>query len=108
MQSLTFIPQPDLTPLFTEAFAVRAQVLSLRKGAEFPGQNIVLDGEDEDEDGDDSSVLERKIRAASMSDAALKVCLKELKRFVLPHRCYSSHHPDSMWTRRTGLKVFLQ
>lgn len=68
-----------------EAFAVPAQVLSLRKGGEFPGQNIALDGEDEDEDGDDSSVLERKIRAANMPDTALKVCLKELKRLVLHH-----------------------
>lgn len=63
------------------------QVLSLRKGGVFPGQNIGLDGEDEDEDSDDSSVLERKIRAANMPDAALKVCLKELKRLVFYDRC---------------------
>lgn len=74
-----------------ETFAVCAQVLSFRKGGEFPGQNIVLDGEDEDEDSDDSLVLERKVHAANMPNAALKVCLKELKRSVL-HHCYHLHH----------------
>lgn len=75
------------TQLFMECFVVPAQVVSLRKGGVFPGQNIGLDGEDEDEDSDDSSVLERKIRAANMPDAALKVCLKELKRLVFHYYC---------------------
>lgn len=57
-------------------------MLSLRKGGVFPGQQFSLDGDDEDEDGDDSSILERKVRGANMPDAALKVCLKELKRLV--------------------------
>lgn len=38
------------------------------------------DGNDEDEDGDDTAVLEKKVHAANMPEAALKVCLKELKR----------------------------
>lgn len=60
-----------------------AQVLSVRKRGVFPGQQFSLDGDDEDEDGDDSAVLERKIHGANMPDAALRVCLKELKRWVL-------------------------
>ncbi len=39
-----------------------------------------LDGEDEDEDGDDTAALERKVHSANMPEAALRVCLKELKR----------------------------
>lgn len=45
-----------------------------------PGQQFRLDEEDEDEDGDDTTVLERKIYGANMPEAALKVCVKELKR----------------------------
>uniref|UniRef100_A0A3P9Q5Z8 Lon protease homolog 2, peroxisomal n=1 Tax=Poecilia reticulata TaxID=8081 RepID=A0A3P9Q5Z8_POERE len=36
--------------------------------------------DDEGEDGDDMAALERKIHGASMPEAALRVCLKELKR----------------------------
>ncbi|XP_017297072.1 lon protease homolog 2, peroxisomal isoform X2 [Kryptolebias marmoratus] len=36
--------------------------------------------EDEEEEGDDTAALERKIHEANMSEAALRVCLKELKR----------------------------
>ena len=57
------------------------QVLSVRKGGVFPGRQFNVDEEDED-DGDDTSVLERKIHAANMPEAALRVCLKELKRWA--------------------------
>lgn len=82
-----FFPFPVLfsaifTRLLMLCLVLPVQVLSLRKGGVFPGQQFSLDGDDEDEDGDDSSVLERKVRGASMPDAALKVCLKELKRLV--------------------------
>lgn len=82
-----FFPFPTLfsatfTCLLMLCLVLPVQVLSLRKGGVFPGQQFSLDGDDEDEDGDDSSVLERKVRGASMPDAALKVCLKELKRLV--------------------------
>lgn len=51
-------------------------------GPKAPGQQFRHDGnhEDEDEDGDDTAVLERKVHGAEMPEAALKVCLKELKR----------------------------
>lgn len=86
------------------------KVLSLRKGGVFPGQNVGLDGEDEDEDSDDSSVLERKIRAANMPDAALKVCLKELKRLKkmpqsMPEYSMTRNYLDLMvelpWSKST-------
>lgn len=52
----------------------------MRKGGVFPGRQFNLDEEDEDEDGNDTAVLERKVHGANMPEAALKVCLKELKR----------------------------
>lgn len=52
-----------------------------RRGGASPGP-IGPDGGDEDEDGDDAAALERKVRGAGMSEAALKVCLKELRRCV--------------------------
>lgn len=52
----------------------------MHKRGAFPGQQFSLDGDDDDEDGDDSAVLERKIHMANMPEAALRVCLKELKR----------------------------
>lgn len=60
-----------------------AQVTSVRKRGAFPGQQFNLDGDDEDEDGDDTAVLERKVHGANMPESALRVCLKELKRWVL-------------------------
>ncbi|XP_051808154.1 lon protease homolog 2, peroxisomal [Acanthochromis polyacanthus] len=56
------------------------RVLSVRKGGVFPGRQFNLDEEDEDDDGDDITVLERKVNGANMPEAALRVCLKELKR----------------------------
>lgn len=52
----------------------------MRKGGVFPGRQFNLDGEDEEEDGDDAVALEKKVHGANMPDAALRVCLKELKR----------------------------
>lgn len=50
-----------------------------RRGGVFPGQRFGPDGADED--GDDAAVLERKVHGANMPEAALRVCLKELKRY---------------------------
>lgn len=58
------------------------QVLSVRKGGVFPGRQFTLGEEDEEDDGDDTAALERRVQGASMPDAALRVCLKELKRYT--------------------------
>ena len=55
----------------------------MRKGGVFPGRQFSLEEEGEDDDGDDTMALERKVHTANMPEAALKVCLKELKRYVL-------------------------
>lgn len=52
----------------------------MRKGGVFPGRHLNLNEEDDDDDSDDTASLERKVHAANMPDAALRVCLKELKR----------------------------
>ncbi|XP_051725630.1 lon protease homolog 2, peroxisomal [Ctenopharyngodon idella] len=56
------------------------RVLAIRKGGVFPGRQFSLDEEAEDEDGDDTALLEKKVKAAAMPEAALRVCLKELRR----------------------------
>ncbi|XP_068459637.1 lon protease homolog 2, peroxisomal [Clinocottus analis] len=56
------------------------RVLSVRKGGVLPGRQFNIDEEAEDEDGDDTAVLEKKVHGAKMPEAAFKVCLKELKR----------------------------
>ncbi|XP_031730243.1 lon protease homolog 2, peroxisomal isoform X1 [Anarrhichthys ocellatus] len=56
------------------------RVLSVRKGGALRGRQFNLEEEAEDEDGDDTAVLEKKVHAAKMPEAALRVCLKELKR----------------------------
>jgi len=56
-------------------------VLAIRKGGVFPGRQFSLD--EEDEDGDDNVLLEKKVKGAAMPEAALRVCLKELRRYAL-------------------------
>lgn len=55
-------------------------MLAVRKGGVFPGRQFFLDEEAEDDDGDDTTVLERMVKGANMPEPALRVCLKELKR----------------------------
>ncbi|XP_010787718.1 lon protease homolog 2, peroxisomal isoform X1 [Notothenia coriiceps] len=85
-------------------------VLSVRKGGVFPGQQFNLDEEDEDEDGDDTAALERKLYRAKMPEAALKVCLKELKRLKkmpqsMPEFALTRNYLDLMvelpWSKST-------
>uniref|UniRef100_A0A665V1Z0 Lon protease homolog 2, peroxisomal n=1 Tax=Echeneis naucrates TaxID=173247 RepID=A0A665V1Z0_ECHNA len=75
-----------------------------------PLNRIVGNEEDEDEDGDDTTVLERKVRAANMPEAALKVCLKELKRLKklpqsMPEYALTRNYLDLMvelpWSKST-------
>ncbi|KAJ8271926.1 hypothetical protein COCON_G00107850 [Conger conger] len=56
------------------------KVLAVRRGGVFPGRPFSLEEDGEEEDGDDTALLERKVRAANMPEPALRVCLKELKR----------------------------
>uniref|UniRef100_A0A8C4GNY1 Lon peptidase 2, peroxisomal n=1 Tax=Dicentrarchus labrax TaxID=13489 RepID=A0A8C4GNY1_DICLA len=69
-----------------------------------------LDGDDEDEDGDDTAVLERKVHGANMPEAALRVCLKELKRLKkmpqsMPEYALTRNYLDLMvelpWSKST-------
>uniref|UniRef100_A0A3B4XZG1 Lon protease homolog 2, peroxisomal n=1 Tax=Seriola lalandi dorsalis TaxID=1841481 RepID=A0A3B4XZG1_SERLL len=86
------------------------RVLSVRKGGVFPGRQFNLDEEDEDEDGDDTAVLERKVHGANMPEAALRVCLKELKRLKkmpqsMPEYALTRNYLDLMvelpWSKST-------
>ncbi|KAI1890030.1 hypothetical protein AGOR_G00169020 [Albula goreensis] len=56
------------------------KVLTVRRGGVFPGRQFSLEEEGEEEEGDDMALLERKVKMANMSEPALRVCLKELKR----------------------------
>lgn len=55
-----------------------AQVLPMRKSGVIPLEQFKVSDEEEDEE--DTAVLEKKVYSVNMSEAALKVCLKELKR----------------------------
>uniref|UniRef100_A0A7N8YMY1 Lon protease homolog 2, peroxisomal n=1 Tax=Mastacembelus armatus TaxID=205130 RepID=A0A7N8YMY1_9TELE len=86
------------------------RVLSVRKGRVFPVQQLNLDDEDEDDDGDDTTALERKVRGANMTEAALKVCLKELRRLKkmpqsMPEYALTRNYLDLMvelpWNKST-------
>ncbi|XP_075998267.1 lon protease homolog 2, peroxisomal [Genypterus blacodes] len=86
------------------------RVLLVRKGGGFPGRQFTLGEEDEDDDGDDTAALERKVHGASMPDAALRVCLKELKRLKkmpqsMPEYALTRNYLDLMvelpWSKST-------
>lgn len=77
-----FFFQNDLYILVCLRLLLRSvQVLSVRKGRMFPGRQFNVDEEDDDEDGDDTATLEKKVHRANMPESALRVCLKELKRW---------------------------
>ncbi|XP_034032854.1 lon protease homolog 2, peroxisomal [Thalassophryne amazonica] len=86
------------------------RVLSVRKGGVFPGRQFNLEDEEEDEDGDDTVALEKKIHGAKMPEAALRVCLKELKRLKkmpqsMPEYALTRNYLDLMvelpWSKST-------
>lgn len=60
-----------------------AQVLPMRKSGVIPLEQFKVSDEEEDEE--DTAVLEKKVYSVNMSEAALKVCLKELKRWSFLH-----------------------
>ncbi|KAM6937385.1 lon protease homolog 2, peroxisomal [Xenentodon cancila] len=85
------------------------RVLSVRKGGLFPGRQFNLDEEDDD-DEDDTAALERKVHGANMPEAALRVCLKELKRLKkmpqsMPEFALTRNYLDLMvelpWSKST-------
>lgn len=86
------------------------RVLAVRKGGGLPGRPFSLEEEGEDDDADDTVALERKVKAANMPDAALRVCLKELKRLKkmpqsMPEYALSRNYLDMMvelpWNKQT-------
>uniref|UniRef100_A0A671S4I6 Lon protease homolog n=1 Tax=Sinocyclocheilus anshuiensis TaxID=1608454 RepID=A0A671S4I6_9TELE len=86
------------------------RVLAIRKGGVFPGRQFSLDEEAEDEDGDDTAMLEKKVKAAAMPEAALRVCLKELKRLKkmpqsMPEHALTRNYLEMMvelpWSKST-------
>uniref|UniRef100_A0A8C7QVD2 Lon protease homolog 2, peroxisomal n=1 Tax=Oncorhynchus mykiss TaxID=8022 RepID=A0A8C7QVD2_ONCMY len=88
----------------------RVKVLAVRKGGVLPGRQFSLDEEGDDEDGDDTAVLERKVKGANMPEPALRVCLKELKRLKkmpqsMPEYALTRNYLDLMvelpWSKST-------
>uniref|UniRef100_A0A8C8CNB1 Lon protease homolog 2, peroxisomal n=1 Tax=Oncorhynchus tshawytscha TaxID=74940 RepID=A0A8C8CNB1_ONCTS len=86
------------------------RVLAVRKGGVLPGRQFSLDEEGDDEDGDDTAVLERKVKGANMPEPALRVCLKELKRLKkmpqsMPEYALTRNYLDLMvelpWSKST-------
>uniref|UniRef100_A0A8C7GXU7 Lon protease homolog 2, peroxisomal n=1 Tax=Oncorhynchus kisutch TaxID=8019 RepID=A0A8C7GXU7_ONCKI len=76
----------------------------------FPAITFSLDEEGDDEDGDDTAVLERKVKGANMPEPALRVCLKELKRLKkmpqsMPEYALTRNYLDLMvelpWSKST-------
>ncbi|XP_048828613.1 lon protease homolog 2, peroxisomal [Brienomyrus brachyistius] len=56
------------------------RVVPVRRGGVFPGGQFSIEDDGEEEDSDDVALLEKRVRTANMPEAALRVCLKELKR----------------------------
>ncbi|KAM9569127.1 lon protease homolog 2, peroxisomal isoform 1-T1 [Salvelinus alpinus] len=86
------------------------RVLAVRKGGVLPGRQFSLDEEGDDEDGDDTAVLDRKVKGANMPEPALRVCLKELKRLKkmpqsMPEYALTRNYLDLMvelpWSKST-------
>uniref|UniRef100_A0A7N6F5S7 Lon protease homolog 2, peroxisomal n=1 Tax=Anabas testudineus TaxID=64144 RepID=A0A7N6F5S7_ANATE len=76
----------------------------------FSFKNFSLEEEDEDDDGDDTAAIERKVHGANMPEAALRICLKELKRLKkmpqsMPEYALTRNYLDLMvelpWSKST-------
>uniref|UniRef100_A0AAZ3QFT2 Lon protease homolog 2, peroxisomal n=1 Tax=Oncorhynchus tshawytscha TaxID=74940 RepID=A0AAZ3QFT2_ONCTS len=84
--------------------------ITVRERGVLPGRQFSLDEEGDDEDGDDTAVLERKVKGANMPEPALRVCLKELKRLKkmpqsMPEYALTRNYLDLMvelpWSKST-------
>uniref|UniRef100_A0A8C9WF07 Lon protease homolog 2, peroxisomal n=1 Tax=Scleropages formosus TaxID=113540 RepID=A0A8C9WF07_SCLFO len=56
------------------------RIIPIRKGGGLAPGQLSMEDDGEEEDSDDTSLLERRVRGSNMPEAALRVCLKELKR----------------------------
>uniref|UniRef100_A0A8C4KIL1 Lon protease homolog 2, peroxisomal n=1 Tax=Dromaius novaehollandiae TaxID=8790 RepID=A0A8C4KIL1_DRONO len=72
---------PDiLTSIIRTSNQEKLQVVAIRPTRRINHIPSATEDEEEEEDHDDVVMLEKKIRTSSMSEQALKVCLKEIKR----------------------------
>nr|XP_013796656.1 PREDICTED: lon protease homolog 2, peroxisomal [Apteryx mantelli mantelli] len=72
---------PDiLTSIIRTSNQEKLQVVAIRPIRRINHIPSATEDEEEEEDHDDVVMLEKKIRTSSMSEQALKVCLKEIKR----------------------------
>uniref|UniRef100_A0A663DV70 Lon protease homolog 2, peroxisomal n=1 Tax=Aquila chrysaetos chrysaetos TaxID=223781 RepID=A0A663DV70_AQUCH len=72
---------PDiLTSIIRTSNQEKLQVVTIRPNRRINHIPSVTEDEEEEEDHDDVVMLEKRIRTSSMSEQALKVCLKEIKR----------------------------
>ncbi|XP_054055828.1 lon protease homolog 2, peroxisomal isoform X2 [Rissa tridactyla] len=72
---------PDiLTSIIRTSNQEKLQVVAIRPNRRINHIPSTTEDEEEEEDHDDVVMLEKKIRTSSMSEQALKVCLKEIKR----------------------------
>ncbi|XP_071612957.1 lon protease homolog 2, peroxisomal isoform X2 [Heliangelus exortis] len=72
---------PDiLTSIIRTSNQEKLQVVAIRPNRRISHISSATEDDDEEEDHDDVVMLEKKIRTSSMSEQALKVCLKEIKR----------------------------
>ncbi|CAB1323275.1 unnamed protein product [Coregonus sp. 'balchen'] len=67
----------------------KLQVLAVRKGGVLPGRQFSLDEEGDDEDGDDTAVLERKVKGANMPEPALHCLDIHAARVLLDNDHYA-------------------
>uniref|UniRef100_A0A8C9WGI7 Lon protease homolog 2, peroxisomal n=1 Tax=Scleropages formosus TaxID=113540 RepID=A0A8C9WGI7_SCLFO len=65
------------------------RIIPIRKGGGLAPGQLSMEDDGEEEDSDDTSLLERRVRGSNMPEAALRVCLKELKRY-----CPIGQQPD--------------
>ncbi|XP_076205369.1 lon protease homolog 2, peroxisomal isoform X2 [Aptenodytes patagonicus] len=72
---------PDiLTSIIRTSNQEKLQVVAIRPNRRISHIPSTTEDEEEEDDHDDVVMLEKKIRTSSMSEQALKVCLKEIKR----------------------------
>ncbi|XP_031411257.1 lon protease homolog 2, peroxisomal-like [Meleagris gallopavo] len=91
------------------------RVVAIRPNRRINHIPSTAEDEEEEEDHDDVVILEKKIRTSSMSEQALKVCLKEIKRLKkmpqsMPEYALTRNYLELMvelpWNKSTKGKPF--